>query len=185
MSILTGKEIFESQCILGIQTEAINAASVDVHLGRTILIETTPPRGLHNRVLLSARDPLDFETFTFSEKNPIFWLLPNQFILANTIESFHMPWNLSGRYSSKSSMGRMGLEHMNSGWIDAGFNGSTLTLEFKNMSEYHTIGLKMGDAVGQIVVYSHNATPEEFAYDVKGSYNGIMETSPARFAKPS
>lgn len=180
MSILTGKEIAETGMIRGLRPEAINAASVDIHLGHTILVEC-PPFFDKQHVLYSDREPISFRQFTFTKEEPIFWLAPNQFILASSLEMFFMDDKHSARYSSKSSMGRMGLEHMNSGWIDAGFHNSTLTLELKNMTEYQNIGLQAGDPIGQIVVYGHNEVDPEFSYAIKGNYNNKTNTTPAGF----
>ena len=181
MSILTGKEIYNSNMISGLSEELINAASVDITLGSTILVETKPTFKVGIYLMYAEREPIKFTKFTFTEENPVFWLAPNQFILANSAELFFMDDSHSARYSSKSSMGRMGLEHMNSGWIDAGFHNSTLTLELKNMTEHQTIGLKAGDRIGQIVVYKHSPVDPRYSYRSKGNYNNALTTTPARF----
>lgn len=96
---------------------------------------------------------------------------PGNFILTQSREVFHLPDTISAEYKLKSSMARIGLEHLNAGWCDAGWNGSVLTLELKNMTEAHSILLQEGDAIGQIVFFKHAPVPEDKSYAARGRYN--------------
>ena len=74
-------------------------------------------------------------------------------------------------------MARIGLEHMNAGWCDAGWNGSVLTLELKNMTKHHAIRIRPGDPIGQMVFFKHEPVPTEASYASKGRYNGDSSVS--------
>ena len=99
-------------------------------------------------------------------------LLPGDFILAASVEIFNLPNNISAEYKLKSSMARIGLEHLNAGWCDAGWNRSCLTLELKNMTRHHSIELNYKDPIGQIVFFKHTPVPNDKSYAVRGRYNG-------------
>ena len=102
------------------------------------------------------------------------FLEPNQFILAQTVEMFNLPLDISAEYKLKSSMARIGLEHLNAGWADAGWHGSVLTLELKNISQCQRIRIRPGDAIGQIVFFRHKPVPYEKSYAARGRYNKDM-----------
>jgi deoxycytidine triphosphate deaminase len=57
------------------------------------------------------------------------------------------------------------------GWCDPGWNNSKLTLELKNVSQYHTLIIKPGMKIGQMVFWLCDTIPEENSYAVKGQYN--------------
>lgn len=74
---------------------------------------------------------------------------PNDFVLATTIETVKIPYDLVGRVEGKSSLGRVGLlTHITAGFIDPGFEGK-ITLELKNIGS-KSIALKIGCAIAQI-----------------------------------
>jgi len=104
------------------ELELVNPASLDVRLGDNVLIEIEEQKELH---------PLSITSY--SKEKP-FLLMPDEFILAQTLETFNMPSNVCGQFALKSSLARAGFEHLLAGWIDPGFHGSVLTLELKNDS---------------------------------------------------
>ncbi len=168
--------------IEGFKPAAINASSLDIHLGRYILVERMPEShkntGLNVVVSLRQKDPLCMERIDLDAvPGNSFILRPGQFILAETEEKFHMPQNVSAEYKLKSSMARIGLEHLNAGWIDAGFNNSVLTLEFRNLNTFHEIELVKGDRVGQIIFYQHEPLKYDDSYAATGRYNGLSTVS--------
>lgn len=154
--------------VLGSKPEHINSASIDICLGPKILVEgntsTDKPVRLNKKGAL--------HTSEFDITNRSYYLRPGYFILAQSLEIFNLPDHISAEYKLKSSMARIGLEHLNAGWCDAGWNGSCLTLELKNMTRYHTIELNYGDKIGQMVFFQHSRVPEDKSYAVRGSYNG-------------
>lgn len=60
---------------------------------------------------------------------------------------------------------------------DAGWNGSKLTLELSNLSRFHSIRIRPGDAIGQMVFFRHTEVPEDRSYAARGRYNGDTTVS--------
>lgn len=160
--------------------ELINSASLDLRLGRYILVEKMSEAhkfsGLNNIISLRQKDSLCMERIDL-EKAGHFILRPGQFILAETIEKFNLPLDISSEYKLKSSMARIGLEHLNAGWCDAGWHGSVLTLEFRNLTTFHEIELVYGDKIGQMVFFKHDPVEMDDSYAIKGRYNGLDSVS--------
>lgn len=163
--------IVEQEIITPVDPKDINAASIDIHLGDTILWEDLET----NIVDFRRRDPVTFNHYVMDENG--YLLKPGDFILAQSREIFNLPNWLSAEYKLKSSMARIGLEHMNAGWCDAGWNGSVLTLELKNMTNNHAIIIRPGDAIGQMIFFRHEPVPSEASYASKGRYNGDTSVS--------
>lgn len=148
----------------------VNSASIDIRLGHNIMVERAPRTGENNVLDFRRRDKMVMKRVEIDEERG-YVLYPGEFILAESLEVFHLPNTLSCEYKLKSSMARIGLEHLNAGWCDAGWNGSVLTLEFKNMSRYHSILLRPKDAIGQMVFFSHDMVPHSRSYAARGRYN--------------
>ena len=107
-------------------------------------------------------------------------LFPGQFMLAQSIEVFNLPNNVSAEYKLKSSMARVGLEHLTAGWADAGWSNSVLTLELKNMTQHHPIRIRPGDTIGQMTFFEHEEVPQDRSYSTRGRYNGDISVSGAK-----
>lgn len=150
-----------------VEPDCVNAASLDLRLGREILMEVEPPPG--TVIDYRNRQPLTMKTISLPDEGIVIY--PGQFFLAHTIEICHFPDDLAALFRTKSSMGRIGLEHMDAGWVDPGFHGS-LTLEFKNLTQYHPIRLRPGDKIGQLVFMRGEAVEAEQSYSAKGNYSG-------------
>ena len=164
------QSLVEAKVITNVHPDAVNSSSIDLTLGSTVLIEDGRIAQLGaNVVELKKRKPLNMVKHDLA-KWPLY-LAPGQFVLAQTEQMFYLPADISGEYKLKSSMARIGLEHLNAGWCDAGWNGSVLTLELKNMTQHHTIVLNHGDAIGQMVFFKHAAVPAEKNYAARGRYN--------------
>ena len=160
--------LVEQGVITNIKPEQINAASIDLTLGRYVMREMYVHES--NRVVsLRERQRLPMTEENISEFGIV--LNPGDFILAQTQQIFNLPNNISAEYKLKSSMARIGLEHLNAGWCDAGWHGSALTLELKNMTQEHCIHLLEGDAIGQIVFFEHEPVPADRSYAARGRYN--------------
>ncbi len=155
-------ELIEQGVIEFADYNCVNSASLDIHIGDHVLLEADEGSVL----VLRDRTPLK----TVQHQLP-FDVLPGEFILASSREVFHLPNNISAEYKLKSSMARIAFDHLNAGWCDAGWNGSVLTLEFKNVSNNHSIRLHKGDAIGQIVFFKHSPVPYDRSYEVRGRYN--------------
>lgn len=161
--------------------EHLNAASIDITIGAEIQVERIPDtRRNGNQVDLSLekRDPLPMMK-TYIPTNG-YRLGPGEFILAHSEQVFNLPNDISAEYKLKSSMARMGINHLNAGWCDAGWNGSVLTLELINCSRYYSRIIKRGDRIGQMVFFRHQMVPKAASYATKGSYNGDRSVSGAK-----
>lgn len=167
------QELLDNGVVIGTKGGAVNAASLDLHLGDTIMVENDFET--KRFVDFRAREPLSMTRFVMDEQG--YFLRPRQFILAQSVEVFNLPNNVSGEYKLKSSMARIGLEHLNAGWCDAGWHGSVLTLELKNMTEHHSILIRPGDAIGQIVFFKHTPVSDEASYAARGRYNGDTQVT--------
>jgi dCTP deaminase len=163
--------------------EHVNASSIDIQLGKKLLIERTEPQnyesGTLKRVVLKQRDKLHMIEWDLVHDGP-YIMYPGEFILAHSEEVFNLPNNISAEYKLKSSMARIGLEHLNAGWCDAGWNGSVLTLELKNLTRHHEIVLHAGDLIGQVVFYLHDEVPMHASYATRGRYNNDKSVSGAK-----
>lgn len=162
MTILADHQIY-ALCVGGMVTpfdhELVNPASLDVRLGNTLLIES-----VQGPELVSY--PLDGH----DEGNP-YWLQPGQFVLAQTLETFHLPETVAAQFMLKSSRAREGLEHLMAGYCDPGWSGSVLTLELHNSRQLHPIPLMPGMRIGQMVFHQMSSLPER-SYREVGRYNG-------------
>lgn len=149
----------------------VNAASLDVRLGDTILVERYPGDKAYQPINYGLREKLHMDQVRIGNDGFILW--PGQVMLAHTIEQCNFADDTAALFRIKSSMGRIFLEHMDAGWVDPGFHGS-LTLEFKNMSQYHPIHLHVGDKIGQLVFFKGDAVNEQQSYRTKGNYGGSV-----------
>lgn len=150
-----------------VERDCINAASLDVRLGREVLMEVEPAPGVV--IDYRKRHPLTMKTVNLPDEGIV--IHPGQFFLAHTIEICNFPDDLAALFRIKSSMGRIGLEHMDAGWVDPGFHGS-LTLEYVNMTQHHSILLRPGDRIGQLVFFRGEAVDAARSYRAVGNYAG-------------
>lgn len=170
--LLAGKELLEliEQGVIDALPENVNAASIDVRLGTEIKVEDVEEfHGGSTIVDLDAKEAPHMVDITLGEDG--FRIRPGQFLLAHTVEQFNLPDNISALFVLRSSIARAGLEHMQAGWADAGFNGAQLTLEFKNMTEYHDLLIKPNMRVGQMIFWRHEDAGD-LSYAKLGNYNG-------------
>ncbi len=136
MKMLEKKELV----VEPIEKEQIQPASIDIRLGNTFSIVEDTSTGIIN-----LEDEIKYKTIT----SDTYILLPNQFVLATTMEYFDLPDDLTAFVEGRSSLGRMGLFIQNAGWVDPGFKGE-ITLELYNANRC-AIELKAGRRVGQLV----------------------------------
>ena len=173
-------ELVENKVIDGSAPGFVNAASIDIRLGRWILTEhnyhSENKLGYQSKVVtLANKDQLDMRKHDLLARP--YRLKPGEFILAQSEEVFNLPNWLAAEYKLKSSMARIGLEHLNAGWCDPGWNGSVLTLELRNMTTYHDIELHYLDKIGQMVFFECEEVAPEASYATKGRYNGDKEVT--------
>lgn len=123
-----------------LEPDQIQPASIDIRLGNTFSIVEDTSTGIIN-----LEDEIKYKTITSDS----YILLPNQFVLATTMEYFELPDDLTAFVEGRSSLGRMGLFIQNAGWVDPGFKGE-ITLELYNANRC-AIELRAGRRVGQLV----------------------------------
>lgn len=126
--------------IAPIEEGQVQPASVDIRLGNTFSMVEDSPSGI-----ITLENEIKYKTIT----TDTYILLPNQFVLATTMEYFDLPNDLTAFVEGRSSLGRMGLFIQNAGWVDPGFKGE-ITLELYNANRC-AIELKAGRRVGQLV----------------------------------
>lgn len=130
----------KSLIIEPLEKKQVQPASVDIRLGNTFSIVEDSSTGIIN-----LENEIKYKTIT----SDTYILLPNQFVLATTMEYFDLPNDLTAFVEGRSSLGRMGLFIQNAGWVDPGFKGE-ITLELYNANRC-AIELKAGRRVGQLV----------------------------------
>jgi dCTP deaminase len=153
------RRLCEAGMIAPFEPALINPASLDVRLGDSLLIE-------------SAESPemVPYPLADHSRERP-YLLVPGQFVLAQTVETFNIPDDISAQFMLKSSRAREGLQHLMAGYCDPGWHGSVLTLELENVRQLHPVRLWPGMKIGQIVFTRMESAPER-SYAVTGRYNG-------------
>ena len=144
--------------ITPLEQEQIQPASVDIRLGNTFGIVEDSPQGI-----ITMENKIPYKTI----ESDSYVLLPNQFVLATTMEYISLPDTLTAFVEGRSSLGRMGLFIQNAGWVDPGFEGE-ITLELYNANRC-AIELKCGRRVGQLVFTKMDA-PALHPYN--GKYQG-------------
>ena len=167
-------QLLEKKVIEHSDPELVNSASVDIRLGCKILVQDNE---YEQDTSLQRKEPLKYVEYDIREQP--FYLAPGDFILAQSVEIFNLPNDISAEYKLKSSMARIGLDHLNAGWCDAGWHGSVLTLELKNVGRAY-IELNYGDRIGQMIFFKHEPVPDHRSYAVRGRYNKNTEVSAAR-----
>ena len=83
-------------------------------------------------------------------------LLPGDAVLAVTREYISMPSNVCGQIFTKSTLGRMFINHMMAGFVDPGFHGR-LTLELVN-DGCHTVKIPVGARIVQMILSEVNGS---------------------------
>lgn len=154
--------------VINAPESAVNATSIDVRLGEWVHVERAPHGG--GVVDLMHRDAPSMSPIRMTDAG--YALQPAEFVLAHTLESFHLPNDISAEFKLKSSLARSGLQHALAGWCDAGWHGSQLTLELTNATREHRLLIRPGMKVGQVIFYRHREVPDHASYARKGQYNG-------------
>ncbi|MCS5737020.1 dCTP deaminase [Herbiconiux daphne] len=148
--------------------ENVNSASIDVRIGDHILLEDITTAAGHPVVDIAAKESPKFVKIGIPEEGLV--IHPGVIFLASTMETFNLPNTISGQFILRSSVARCFLEHMQAGWADAGWHGAQLTMEFKNMNRQHSLLIRKGMRIGQMVFFEH-ADAGENSYAIKGNYN--------------
>lgn len=105
-------------------------------------------------------------------------LEPGDLFLGCTREFFCMPSDVCGQVYTKSSLGRVFINHMMAGVIDAGFSG-TITLELRNEGK-HSVILPYGARVVQLQFSKLNHLPDNDYAHRLSRYMGQTMPEPSR-----
>ncbi|MBZ5679020.1 MAG: dCTP deaminase [Acidobacteriia bacterium] len=115
--------------------------------------------------------------------NESFFLHPDEFVLASTLEFFRLPGDLAGRIEGRSSWGRQGLlVHATAGFVDPGFAG-VLTFELSNAGRL-PIKLTPGLRIGQVCFFqmlTRSLVPYYAKHGAKYFEATTVETSKAAY----
>lgn len=168
-------ELIESG-VIDADPENVNGASIDLTLSDLILVEVQQP--IHYFISLKEKQSPIMEEIKISDDG--FPLMPGEFILASTQETFNLPNNIAAEFKLKSSVARAGLNHCLAGFADPGWNNSRLTLELKNELRNHVLLLKTGMKIGQMIFYRVHPVPEQHSYAVKGRYNNTTTVTASK-----
>ena len=91
----------------------VGPCSVDLHLSNSF-----SQLGIKQKFLF-----LDSESVYQHVQTEDFLLEPSKFVLASTQEKISVPNHLAAFVASRSSVGRLGLQIQNAGFVDSGFQG--------------------------------------------------------------
>lgn len=175
------RHLLDTGVIEGGKAEHVNAASIDLVLGKTIWVEKMARRDENGRwpvIDMLDKNANHLEKVVMGDEG---WVVqPGGTLLAQTAEIFNLPNWLSGEYKLKSTQARNFFNHLNAGWADAGWHGSVLTLEFVNHNQYHAVRVKPGTKCGQMIFFQHDEVPEHASYAATGQYNGDKEATPGK-----
>ncbi|MGB0796698.1 MAG: dCTP deaminase [Paracoccaceae bacterium] len=148
----------ETQMVWPFSEELLNPVSIDVVLGNHLMIE-----------VMDSKELIQIDISNRTEEDP-YMLMPHEFCLAETMETFNLPSNISAQFVLKSSRAREGYENLLAGWCDAGWHGSKLTLELVNARRHWSLPLYPNLKIGQMVFFQHAAPLRD--YSKTGRYNG-------------
>ena len=141
---------------------AIQPASVDLRLGKELLVFKTPLDSPDLTVIDVKQENRGLTTLERIGETTPFNLGPGEFVLGVTLEEIRLPDDIVGRLDGKSSLGRLGLVvHSTAGFVDPGWQGC-LTLELSNLAN-RPISLYYGMKVSQIS-FMRLTTPAERPY---------------------
>lgn len=160
------REMMKSGVIIGAEDAQVNPASINIRLGYSFLTLREP-----RTVILG--NEADYSP-TYLEGTQQLAIMPGEFLLATTLESFNIPNSIAAFVQGRSSIGRIGLSVQNAGFIDPGFRGH-ITLELKNESR-NPIALVPGYPVAQVVFIESLLVEKPYA----GKYNGQIEATGSR-----
>jgi dCTP deaminase len=137
-------------------------ASIDLLLGGNVAWMTGPHGDddaivdPYNPELLKRTLPRYHQIHTYEYE---YYLMPKEFILAETRETIFVPNGYVGRIEGKSSLARLGLfAHVTAGFVDPGFHGK-ITLELFNASLF-TICLRKDMPICQLALETTDGDSE-------------------------
>jgi dCTP deaminase len=187
MAIWNDRTIIEycnsSALVTPFDAALVNPASIDLRLGASYRLPA--PMWQSSGTRIAVADPAHLATLpTWGDELQMpaegIVLQPGQFILCCSMETVCIPVDAAAFLVSKSSMGRVGLEHLHAGLADPGFRGQW-TWELHNVAPW-PIALIPGRRYMQMVVYDLVEPPAR-DYSMTGRYQNQTGATPAREAR--
>lgn len=171
-----------------INFDDINGASIDVHIGPTLLVEDRPDFSRPDSFVVDVSDKKNFLLPRFKEitmDEGGYLLRPGGCALAATVERFRLPLDVACEFKLKSTIARCFMDNMLATWCDPGWGfesdaDTRLTLELHNCMEYHYFRLRPGMKIGQMVFSRGKPVPRDRSYAVRGQYNGTDTVAVSR-----
>src|SRR6056300_282375 len=163
LRVLREQKCFPETCYIG-------PSSVDLTLSPSYAKLTSVVR------IINPENELVYDKFTSDR----YKMNPNEFILASTNEYIRVPEDMAAYVEGRSSIGRLGLQVQNAGFIDAGFEGQ-ITLELENQSPFPIV-LQVGVRICQIVFVQMLETAEQ---PYAGKYLNQRGATPSRLDQDS
>src|SRR6266446_3030607 len=128
----------------------INQASIDIRIGKTIILEKNPVSSeSFGKEAMGAAIDLSHD---YTSETP-FWLAPGDFALVSTYEYVMVPNGYAIELKLKSSAARKGFNHSLAFWVDPGWNG-ILTMEIQNVLKHHHVPLWYGMRFAQMIIHT-------------------------------
>ncbi len=152
----------------------VNPASIDIRIGKTIILEKTPffkPSFEKDAMV----ELLDLEAYYTSETP--YWLAPGEFALVSTYEWITVPNGYAVELKLKSSTARKGFNHSLAFWVDPGWSG-ILTMEIQNVLTRHHLPLWYGMRFAQMIIHTLDK-PALFPYG--GRYQNAAQAEAAKY----
>jgi len=163
----------------------VNPASLDLRLGDE-LREPHPIWGQMTREEMNEKiadgSIDDLPKWGEPVKFTKYYLMPrgmgNHFVLCSSLEFVNIPNDMAALLFSKSSVGRIGVEHLHAGYGDPGWHDSQWTWEIHNVAPW-PIPLVPGKPLMQQVMLRMVGQPAR-TYAVTGRYNHQSGPTPER-----
>lgn len=167
-SLLSREELIDivKDGVIDAPFENIRKTSIDVRLGSSIMTEHCTPAysGESHKPVIDLSDESPHTVSIGWDKQDIpdtgYIMEPGSYILGYTIETFRMPNWLSALFTIRSTMARRFINSALSIWINPGFRDSNLVLELHNISKHHSLLLKPGIRIGQVVFLRSSPVPD-------------------------
>lgn len=168
-------DLVRSGIIQNVEDVHVNAASIDIRLGDSLLVESGRP-GIVDLELGEIPEMRSLDP----DVNGAWRLRPGQFCLVNSCEIFNLPNDIAAEFKLRSSVARAGIDHALAGWADPGWHDATLTMELRNGTQNHTLLLRPGLRIGQMVFWRGEPVPQSRSYAARGRYNNQRSATESR-----
>ncbi len=142
----------ESQIVMTpLMNNAFGNSSVDIRLGNQFIVFDRSSSGAYDSFAGDAPDPRSMQHRIGRAWGEVFYLHPNQLVLAAALEYLVMPEDLSAQVITRSSLGRLGLISATAVQVHPGYHGC-LTLELVNLGEM-PVAITPGERIAQLMFF--------------------------------